>query len=127
MGARPIDCGCSLIADLFGFAAGAAIADFEHFDLLDLARRVNVDFGFQNHHSAGARSVPVGALPIDADRDPALEANSRYNLTPRGSLGGEGPALALKHTIQAWPRSRQGSSTDGNNVCYLRSFGNKFP
>ena len=43
VGVRPIDYGCSLIADLFGFAVSAAIADFEHFDLLDSGRRVNVD------------------------------------------------------------------------------------
>jgi hypothetical protein len=27
------------VADLFGLAAGAAVADFEHFDLLDPRRR----------------------------------------------------------------------------------------
>jgi hypothetical protein len=51
-------------------------------------------------------------VPIGADRDPAPEVN--YDTTQYlEQFGGEGPALAQKHNIQAWPRSRQGSSTDG--------------
>src|SRR5215469_12960727 len=74
VGVRPIDCGCSLIADLFGFAGGAAVADFEHFDLLDPRRRVSVgDVALVRlHKRSGDRRYPAHLTSTEIDFGPHL-------------------------------------------------------